>query len=40
MQQATINDINYQQLYEALKKENLRSDYLHADETPVRVLDK
>ena len=27
-------------LYEALKKEVLKSDYLHADETPIRVLDK
>src|SRR3984957_18906138 len=27
-------------LYEALKKEVLASDYLHADETPIKVLDK
>ena len=27
-------------LYEALKKEVLKSNYLHADETPIRVLDK
>jgi len=27
-------------LYEALKKEVLASDYLHADETPIRLLDK
>ena len=27
-------------LYEALKKEVLRSAYLHADETPIKVLDK
>lgn len=27
-------------LYEALKKKILQSDYLHADETPVKVLDK
>lgn len=27
-------------LYEALKKEVLQSDYLHADETPLNVLDK
>jgi transposase len=27
-------------LYEALRKEVLASDYLHADETPIRVLDK
>ena len=27
-------------LYEALKKEVLRSHYLHADETPIKVLDK
>jgi transposase len=27
-------------LYEALKKEVLKSDYLHADETPIKVLDK
>jgi len=27
-------------LYEALQKEVLVSDYLHADETPIRVLDK
>ncbi len=27
-------------LYEALKKEVLMSNYLHADETPIRVLDK
>ena len=27
-------------LYEALKAEVLRSDYLHADETPIKVLDK
>lgn len=27
-------------LYEALKKNMLRLDYLHADETPVKVLDK
>jgi transposase len=27
-------------LYEALKKEVLRSTYLHADETPIKVLDK
>ena len=27
-------------LYEALKAEVLKSDYLHADETPIKVLDK
>jgi transposase len=27
-------------LYEALRKEVLASDYLHADETPIKVLDK
>jgi transposase len=27
-------------LYEALKKEVLKSNYLHADETPIRVLDR
>ena len=27
-------------LYEALKKEVLKTNYLHADETPIRVLDK
>jgi len=27
-------------LYEALRKEILASDYLHADETPIKVLDK
>jgi transposase len=27
-------------LYEALKKQVLSSDYLHADETPIKVLDK
>ena len=27
-------------MYEALKKEVLASDYLHADETPIKVLDK
>ncbi len=27
-------------LYEALKKQVLASDYLHADETPIKVLDK
>jgi transposase len=27
-------------LYEALKKEIISSPYLHADETPIRVLDK
>jgi hypothetical protein len=27
-------------LYDALQKEVLRSDYLHADETPIKVLDK
>ena len=27
-------------LYEALKKEVLKSDYLHVDETPIKVLDK
>ncbi len=27
-------------LYEALKKEILKTNYLHADETPIRVLDK
>jgi hypothetical protein len=27
-------------LYEALKKEVIKSDYLHVDETPIKVLDK
>jgi transposase len=27
-------------LYEALKKEVIQSDYLHADETPIKVLDR
>jgi transposase len=34
----TVNLIST--LYDALKKKILQSDYLHADETPLKVLDK